>query len=250
MKNWNEIRAWRTAQRVALIARRAALASEERRRLNNRITARLKQAFPMLANAVIGLCWPFKGEFDARFAARHWRAHGAVTALPGVVGRGLPLEFRKWWPGAPLQAGVYGIPAPDGTELVLPDALLVPMNAFDDRGYRIGYGGGYFDRTLAALKPRPLAIGVSFEMLRVETIYPQPHDVPMDFVITEAHIYAAGEGGLIALDTTEAAAQARRVFAERGLPRGAAAPAQGEYASPACYAHEFPGYFGDGENTK
>jgi len=248
MKNWNEIKAWRRAQRAALIARREALASEVRRRLNDSITARLEQAFPVLAKTVIGLCWPFKGEFDARFAARDWRAHGAVTALPEVPGKGQPLNFRKWWPGAPLRAGVYGIPAPDGTELVLPDAMLVPMNAFDQRGYRLGYGGGYFDRTLAALKPRPLAIGVSFEMLGLETIYPQPHDVPMDFVVTEADVYGVGKDGLIALSASEAAEQARQVFAARGLPRASASPAHREYASPACYAHEFPGYFGDGQD--
>src|SRR6185436_2040899 len=98
--------------------------------------------------------------------------------------------FRAWWPGAPMTAGVYDIPIPDGTAIVAPDAAIVPMNGFDAQGYRLGYGGGYFDRTLASMSPRPLAIGVSYEFARLATIYPQPHDVAMDFVVTEAGLHA------------------------------------------------------------
>lgn len=95
-----------------------------------------------------------------------------------------------------MRPGVYDIPVPDGTEIVVPEVAIVPMVGFDERGYRLGYGGGYFDRTLAAIKPRPLAIGVSYEVLRLATIHPQPHDLPMDFVVTEAGIYRAGAQGL------------------------------------------------------
>jgi len=250
MKNWDDIKAWRGRQREALIARREALSGEERARLNERITARLEHGFFMLSQAAVGLCWPYRGEFDGRFVARHWREQGAITALPEVAGKAQPLRFRKWWPGAPMRSGVYGIPVPDATEILVPDAVLVPMNAFDERGYRIGYGGGYFDRTLAALQPPPLAIGVSFEMLRVKTIYPQRHDVPMDFVVTEAAIYRRNPGGLVRLDPGQAAERARQLLTERGLPRAAPRPVAREYASPACYAHESPGYFGDGEDAK
>lgn len=249
MKNWDEIKAWRVQQRVALIGRREALSKAERARFNERITAQLEQGFFMLSQAVVGLCWPYRGEFDGRFIARRWRGQGATTALPEVTGKAQPLIFRKWWPGAPMRSGVYGIPVPDATEIVVPDALLVPMNAFDQQGYRIGYGGGFFDRTLAALRPVPLAIGVSFEMLRVETIYPQAHDVPMDFVVTEAALYGRDGGGLAPLGPRQAAERAQRLLAERKLPR-ARYPDAREYASPACYAHEFPGYFGDGEDGK
>ncbi len=249
MKNWDEIKAWRVRQREALIARREALSEVERARFNEQITARLEQGFSMLSHAVVGLCWPYRGEFDGRFVARRWREQGAITALPEVPGKAQPLIFRKWWPGAPMRAGVYGIPVPDATEIVIPDAVLAPMNAFDEHGYRIGYGGGYFDRTLALLRPLPLAIGVSFEMLRVETIYPQPHDVPMDFVVTEAAIYRRDSGGLVPLDAGQAEERARQLMAERGLPRAARLAARREYASPACYAHEFPGYF-DGEKDR
>ena len=83
-------------------------------------------------------------------------------------------------------------PVPDGTEVLAPDFAIVPMNGCDDRGYRLGYGGGYFDRTLAACERRVIAIGVAYEILRVPTIYPQAHDIPMDFIVTERGMHAAG----------------------------------------------------------
>lgn len=245
VKDWNEIKAWRSTRRDELIARRAGLDPGERRRWNERITELLEQGFPMLAGMVVGFCWPYKGEFDARFAIRHWRQRGATAVLPEVVAKGSPLRFRKWWPGAPMAPGVYDIPVPAGTEILLPDAAVVPMTGFDTRGYRLGYGGGYFDRTLAALAPRPLAIGVSYELLRLETIFPQPHDIAMDFVVTEAAVYAADSGSLTPLDDAQCRERAARRLAMRGLPRRQGTQAQGGYSSPACYAHEFPGSFGE-----
>lgn len=247
MKDWDEIRLWRKAQRSELIERRARLGREERTRWNERISELLEQGFPMFAGMVVGFCWPYKGEFDARFAIHHWRSRGATAVLPEVVAKGAPLTFRKWWPGAPMAPGVYGIPAPSGTEILLPDAAVVPMNGFDNEGYRIGYGGGYFDRTLAALAPRPLAIGVSYELLRLATIFPQPHDIPMDFVVTEAEVYAAGGGTLAPLDLAQCRERAARLTATRGLPRRHGDKGPDGYSSPACYAHEFPGYFGEPE---
>lgn len=245
MRDWNEIKVWRKAQRAALIARREALDGETRKRWNERITERLEQCFPTLAGMVVGFCWPYKGEFDPRFAIRDWRGHGVIAALPEVVAKGSPLRFRKWWPGAPMAPGVYDIPVPIDTEVLLPDAALVPMNGFDEHGYRIGYGGGYFDRTLAALSPRPLAIGVSYELLRLETIFPQPHDIPMDFVVTEAAVYSAGGDPLAVLDIAQCRERAVCLLAQRGLPRRDETP--GGYSSPPCYAQEFPGYFGEAD---
>jgi 5,10-methenyltetrahydrofolate synthetase len=170
---------------------------------------------------VVAFCWPYKGELDARLAVRHWRERGAIAALPEVIGRDSPLCFRKWWPGAPMKAGVMGIPVPESTELVVPDIALVPMVGWDDRGYRLGYGGGYFDATLAALMRRPIAIGLSQELFHLETIFPVAHDIAMDFVVTEAGIYEAA-GPLRRV----AAERARRAFIElfsaRGLPHDAA----------------------------
>lgn len=247
MESWNEIKLWRKARREELITARAAFAPGQRKPWGERITALLETGFAVPTGAVIGFCWPYKGEFDARFAVRHWREQGATAALPEVVEKARPLKFRKWWPGAPMTPGVYDIPVPDGTEVVLPDAAVVPMNGFDEQGYRLGYGGGYFDRTLAALERRVLAVGVSYEALRLPTIHPQPHDIPMDFVVTEAGIYRAGGRKLVPLDAAECAADAKLLLESRGLPRqrrvssatAGATPETGSYSSPPCYAHEF-----------
>ena len=94
--------------------------------------------------------------------------------------------YRRWRPGDPLIDGVWGIPIPQKREITLPQAVLAPLVGFDRQCYRLGYGGGYFDRTLAALTPRPVAIGVGFELSQLETIHPQDFDIPMDLIVTEA----------------------------------------------------------------
>ena len=137
-----------------------------------------------------------RNEYDARFLARRLRERGAVTALPLVVAPRTPLAFREWHPGVKLAHGVYDIPYPADGPGVHPTTALVPMNAFDDAGYRLGYGGGFFDRTLAALAERPRVIGVAYELARVPTLHPQPWDVPMDFVVTERGAYARRGGHL------------------------------------------------------
>ena len=243
---WPQIRDWRKLERAALIAKRTAAPPDQLRAWNNAMTGFITNGFPLLAGMTIGFCWPFKSEFDARFAIRHFRDRGATAALPAVVAKAHPLQFRKWWPGAPMTPGVYDIPVPDGTEIRIPDAAIVPMIGFDAAGYRLGYGGGYFDRTLAAVLPRPLAIGVAFELDRLQTIHPQPHDIPMDFVVTEAGLHAVIEGRLTLVDAANCNAHAQRLANERGLPRGGRIEDR-EYSSPVCYAKEFPGYFGEPE---
>jgi 5-formyltetrahydrofolate cyclo-ligase len=136
----------------------------------------------------VGVYWAFRAEFDPRLLVERLLAEGAAAALPVVVDKKGPLEYRRWRPGDPLVDGVWGIPVPERRETVVPDAVLAPLVGFDRRCYRLGYGGGYFDRTLAALRPRPLAIGVGFELSRIDTIHPQDFDVPMDLIVTEAGI--------------------------------------------------------------
>jgi 5-formyltetrahydrofolate cyclo-ligase len=154
-----------------------------------------------------------------------------------VIASGQPLIFRLWKPGDVLAKGVYDIPYPASGDGVVPDVALVPMNGFDAGGYRLGYGGGFFDRTLAALRTggatRPVAIGVTYELARMATIHPQAHDIPMDYVVTEHGVYQRGLEGLVFLDA----------------PRGESAVSG--YSSPACLAHEIaPGYFGESGNGK
>ncbi|QJR14356.1 5-formyltetrahydrofolate cyclo-ligase [Usitatibacter palustris] len=202
----DDVPAWRKAERARLIAQREAVPLEERHTIDARITQFLITGFPLLAKLTIGFYWPMKGEVEPRFAIRHFRLQGARAALPVVVERGAPLKFVEWTPGCATRPGVFGLPVPIGDEVV-PDAVLVPPVGFGARGYRLGYGGGYFDRTLAALSPRPIAIALAREASRIETIHPQPHDVPMDFIVTEEGIHHVSAEGMHRLTRVEEAAR-------------------------------------------
>ncbi|MDZ7749854.1 MAG: 5-formyltetrahydrofolate cyclo-ligase [Halofilum sp. (in: g-proteobacteria)] len=204
--------AWRREARRSLIAARRALAEDDRRRRNGAIDALLEQAFGALGGRTVGFCWPFGGEPEPRFAVRRWRAAGSRAALPVVVAPRSPLEFREWWPGAPMATGVYDIPYPVDTPVLEPEAAVVPVNGFDAAGYRLGYGGGYFDRTLAALPGRPLCIGLGYEVARMRTIHPQPHDVPFDFIVTEAGIEARSGERLERVSAADADARVRALL--------------------------------------
>jgi 5-formyltetrahydrofolate cyclo-ligase len=210
-----DVPAWRKEQRAALIARRMALAAGEQRRADERITELLIHGFPLLRGLTIGFYWPFNGEVDPRVAVHRFRAQGARTALPVVVAKAAPLEFREWTPGVATQPGVFGLPVPQSPK-VIPEALLMPPVGFDSQGFRLGYGGGYFDRTLASLSPQPLKIGLGRELSRIETIHPQAHDIPMDFVITETGVHEVTPSGLQLLEELAAADRsARRIREQR-----------------------------------
>jgi len=178
--------------------------------------------FPDLAHGTLVLCWPYRNEYDARHLAASLRRRGATTALPVVVAPKSPLIFRKWHPGVQLAEGPLGIPYPVDSPNLRPDSVLLPMVGWDGDGYRLGYGGAFFDRTLAALDKRPRVIGVAYEHAYLSTIHPQPHDVPVDFVVTERGAYRREPQGL-------------KFLAE---PQG--------FSSPPCYAGEIaPGFYGE-----
>lgn len=176
--------AWRRALRRDMVARRTAFSDTEHDALSARIVAHLSAALPV--PAVLAFCWPIKHEPDVRAIVPYWSQHGAKAALPVVVAENAPLAFRHWAPDTPLEPDRYGIPTPTAGEWLIPDVILLPLNGFDSDGYRLGYGGGYFDRTLAALTPRPLAVGVGFEINRLPSIRPESHDQRLDWLVTEA----------------------------------------------------------------
>ena len=212
-----DLAAWRKAERERLLAAREAMPEAVRRSKNERITRFLIDGFPCLRGRSVGFCWPYKAEPDVRFAIRHFRDLGSTAALPVVVTRAAPLEFREWWPGVATTPGVFDLPVPVSS-VVQPAALLVPPVGFGSRGFRLGYGGGYFDRTLAALAPRPLAIAIAFEISRMQTIHPQPHDVPMDFIVTEDGVSSVTDAGLVPIaDAAEVNERAERIMRDRGL---------------------------------
>jgi 5-formyltetrahydrofolate cyclo-ligase len=156
-----------------------------RRVWGERITGRL-QPFLTERPGVLGAYWPFRAEFDPQRLIESLVAAGRMVALPVVTDRHGPFEYRTWRPGENLVTGVWDIPIPEKREIVIPAMVLAPLVCFDRTSYRLGYGGGYFDRTLVALRPRPFAIGVGVDFQQLETIYPQPFDMPIDLIVTEA----------------------------------------------------------------
>jgi 5,10-methenyltetrahydrofolate synthetase len=135
----------------------------------------------------IGAYWPIKGEFDALPALYRWsEADGARRiGLPVIDRQTKQLRFHVWFPGCPMEDDAYGIPKPKGTEEFNPTLLLVPCVGFGPGGTRLGYGGGFYDRTLAALQPRPTTVGVGYSHGFVPWLRPEPHDVPLDAMLTE-----------------------------------------------------------------
>jgi 5-formyltetrahydrofolate cyclo-ligase len=212
------LRAWRRAERERLIAARAALSPGTLDSWRRRIDGYLERSFPGLARCRLAFCWPIRGEYDARHLARTLRTRGALTGLPVVVAPKTPLIFREWHPGIVLAKGPLDIPYPVNSQQLTPDAVFLPMNGWDAQGYRLGYGGGFFDRTLAALATKPLTIGISYEMAKLDTIYPQPWDVPMDYVVTEQGVYRRDPEGLVFLGEPD--------------------QGSGMLASPVCFADE------------
>ena len=221
-----ELSAWRKSERTRLLLERSALSEETLAGLRSRIDIHIERTFPDLVHGVLAFCWPYKNEYDVRHLAAALRRRGATTAMPVVVAPKTPLIFREWHPGVKLADGPLGIPYPVDSREVRPDHVLLPMLGWDAQGYRLGYGGGFFDRTLASLARRPRVIGLSYEQAYMQTIRPQPHDIPVDFVVTERGVYRREPEGLKFLDNPQA------------------------FSSPPCYAGEMaPGYFGEDTKT-
>ena len=223
----DQLTSWRKSERERLVAARAALDHDTRDEYRQAIDAHLERSFPGLASAKLAFCWPIKGEYDARHLVRTLRERGALTALPVVIAPRTPLVFREWHPGVELVAGALDIPYPVNSPEILPHAVLLPMNGWDAAGYRLGYGAGFFDRTLSGLSRKPVVIGVSYEMAKMPTIHPQSWDIPVDWVVTERGVYRRDGDKLAFLGEPPA-----------GEPSA--------LASPVCYANEIaPQYFGE-----
>jgi len=177
----------RGALRRRLLALRATLPA--RADADAAIEAALATLLERLAARRLGFYWPIQHEFDARATVTRWLAAdpGRQAALPVVSRPGAPLDFHLWQPGTAMTKGHYGIPIPDGTPAVVPDALLIPCVGFSADKFRLGYGGGFYDRTLAALAAggvTPVAIGVGFEACRI-ALAAQGHDLAMDWIVSE-----------------------------------------------------------------
>ncbi|MEJ8574982.1 5-formyltetrahydrofolate cyclo-ligase [Microbaculum marinum] len=185
-----DIARWRKAERDRLIAERLAIDPDTRLAHAGRIAASLEASIGPVSGRIVSVYWPFRGEPDLRGFMERVTGNGGTCALPVVVERARPVVFRAWKPGDRLERGVWNIPVPaDGAEVV-PDVVVAPVVGFDPHCYRLGYGGGYYDRTLAALTRRPAVFGVGYAAAAIATIHPQPHDIPMDAIVTETGVIA------------------------------------------------------------
>lgn len=178
-------KAWRRGERERLIALRLAMPPDERRRLTEAVAAHLEAALAPAPGTVLAFYWPIRGEPNLIAWVERLHERGIIPALPVVTGKGEPMRFRPWAPGAAMARGVWNIPIPADDTEVIPEIVLAPLVGFDSQLYRLGYGGGFFDRTLAALSPKPTAVGVGYAAVELATVHPQPHDIAMDMIVTE-----------------------------------------------------------------
>jgi 5-formyltetrahydrofolate cyclo-ligase len=141
---------------------------------------------PLSKGEVVAAYWPIRDELDIKHLIVKLMDSGQPVALPVVLGDEEPLELRLWEDGAPLYEAGFGTLAPeDSAPRVVPDVILMPLLGFDKHGTRLGYGGGYYDRTLARLQKRPRLVGFAFARQEVDHIPREAHDVPLDAIVTE-----------------------------------------------------------------
>jgi 5,10-methenyltetrahydrofolate synthetase len=142
---------------------------------------------------VIGAYWPIKGEFDPLPALHRWKEDGELLDQPEPRRIGLPvvnkethtMTFHAWYPGCPMEEDAYGIPKPKDTEIIVPTLVFAPCVGYAPGGFRLGYGGGFYDRMLASLTPKPFSVGLGFGMGFLADLEPEPHDVPLDAILNE-----------------------------------------------------------------
>lgn len=177
-----DVARFRRAERSRLIAARA-LSAEKRERATAALVEGLNRIITLDPDTTVAVYWPIRGEPDLRPWMRKADASGAKVLLPAVIEEHAPLEFRTWSPDSRMIRGFWNILVPADGEARVPDIVIAPLVGVDEELYRLGNGGGYYDRTLVRLEPRPRIIGVGFSKCRLPTIYPMPWDVPMTEVL-------------------------------------------------------------------
>lgn len=144
-------------------------------------------------DTVIGAYWPIKGEFDPLPALHRWKEDGELIDRPQPRRIGLPVVdkvhktmiFHAWYPGCRMEEDAYGIPKPKDTEVIVPTLLFISCVGYGAGGHRLGYGGGFYDRTLAILEPRPFTVGLGFTQGFLPDLEPEAHDIPLDAILNE-----------------------------------------------------------------
>ena len=176
----------RQAARIKLISLRQA--QPDRLERERALVARAGRWLRTMPTKRVAFFWPVRGEPDLRATIAAWLAEDPqrIAALPVVNGKFL--EFAPWSENAPMRDGDYGIAVPATSDRVTPQVLLIPCVGIDAQRYRLGYGGGFYDRTLGAMKVRPVTVGIAFDIARITSIAAQPHDVRLDLAITESGV--------------------------------------------------------------
>ena len=179
------------ALRAALIEQRNNLPD---RRLSEDLLQRVMRIWLVgRPDIVIGAYWPIKGEFVPLPALHRWKEDGELLDQPEPRRIGLPvvnkethsMTFHAWYPGCPMEEDAYGIPKPKDTEIIVPTLLFAPCVGYGPGGYRLGYGGGFYDRMLASLTPKPFSVGLGFGMGFLPDLEPEAHDVPLDAILND-----------------------------------------------------------------
>lgn len=184
----------RSCRARAVESRRAAALADDGT-AGTRIAGNLLAAGMVPPGAPVSGFWPIRDEVDALTALRELAVRGHPVALPVVVGRGRPLVFRRWIESDGMATGPFGIREPlDGAPEIEPRVLLVPLLAFDRAGFRLGYGGGFYDRSLAGLRMAgdALAIGIAWAGQEVAAVPRDAHDQPLDWIVTEREAIRIG----------------------------------------------------------
>lgn len=183
--------------RKTLLDTRATLAGRDAR--DAALAARLADELARRAPRCVGFYWPIQREFDAREVLSAWLAQASpeaprMAALPVVTAPATPLVFHRWTPATVMKEGRYRIPVPADTEVLVPDLLLVPCVGFTRDGLRLGYGGGFYDRTLHSMTPTPQTLGIAYDALEIEHLSAEAHDLALDAIVTESATFARPPG--------------------------------------------------------
>jgi 5-formyltetrahydrofolate cyclo-ligase len=176
--------------RARALKKRAELGADQRADASARAAAHflahVLARVEIAENATVALFFPIGDEIDCRLLVPDLLKRGCRICLPVVVGKDLPLIFRFWDGNSPLEAAPFGTFVPDDSaQKTVPDIMVMPLAGFDNRGNRLGYGKGFYDRTIAGLAKKPLLVGLAFGAQELERIEPSPHDIPLDMVVTE-----------------------------------------------------------------
>jgi 5-formyltetrahydrofolate cyclo-ligase len=183
----------KAALRVKARATRAAILNSHRNDAARAVARHFFDAIPLRSGEIVAGYWRIKDEMDCQPILVRLMDSFQPVCLPVVLGEEEPLDLRLWEQGAPLYEAGFGTLAP--SELaprVEPDVILMPLLGFDKRGTRLGYGGGYYDRTLGTLSKRPRLVGIAFAIQELPEIPREAHDVPLDVIVTEDGVHSFG----------------------------------------------------------